>query len=183
MPDNNLQNNNIQCDRPLIGFIAYSGTGKTTLLKQVLPILKTKGLHIGMIKHAHHNFDIDIPGKDSYELRKAGADQMLVASRYRWALITEQNNPEQDPSLQAMIDQLDTGKLDLILVEGFKHSSFAKIELHRPSMAKPLLYPKDKNIIAVASDEKLQPEPTIPFLDLNDPQEIADFVIQYCQAS
>lgn len=162
---------------PIIGFAANSGTGKTTLLTKLLPILKTRGLRIGMIKHAHHEFDIDKPGKDSYELRKAGAEQMLIASKKRWALMVDTPDNDADPDLEAMLAQLDRNKLDLILVEGFKHSDFPKIELHRPELNQPLLYPDDKSIIAIATNAPLSKETGLACLDINNPKQIADFIM------
>lgn len=165
---------------PVLGFAAWSGTGKTTLLLQLLPRLRTEGLRIGMIKHAHHAFDVDVPGKDSYELRKAGAEQMLVASQRRWALMRDL--PEaQEPQLTDLLARLDRDQLDLILVEGFRAVSFPKIELHRPSTGQPLLHPQDSSIIAIASDEPLQT--CLPRLDLNQPDEIAAFVLSWSERS
>ena len=161
---------------PVLGFAAYSGTGKTTLLTRLLPVLRARGLHIGMIKHSHHRFEIDKPGKDSYELRKAGAEQMLISSPHRWALVVEKSG-NREPLLQEELDRLDQARLDLILVEGFKHERFPKIELYRPAMGKPTAYPRDPDIIAVATDGAL-PEPTsLPVLDLNDVGAIAEFVL------
>ena len=164
-----------QC--PLLGFAAYSGTGKTTLLTQVIPLLKAKGIRIGMIKHAHHQFDIDKPGKDSYELRKAGAEQMLIASKKRWALMVETPEQQGDPDLNQMLQQLDQSKLDLILVEGFKHVPFTKIELHRPSLGKTLLFPDDDSIIAIATDAADLINTPLPLLDINQPEQVADFIL------
>lgn len=163
---------------PMIGFAAFSGTGKTTLLRQLIPELKARGLEMAVIKHAHHNFDIDIPGKDSYEIRQAGAQQVLVASSRLMALMETQPQENQDPQLIDLIPRLNTKPLDLILVEGFKHEQFAKIELHRPSLDKPLLYPDDHNIIAIASDQKLD-DVTIDQLDLNKVDKIADFIQKF----
>lgn len=163
---------------PVIGFAAFSGTGKTTLIEQLLPLLCARGLRIAMIKHAHHRFDIDQPGKDSYRLRKAGAQQMLIASRLRRALMTETPDAESDPPLAALIDELDTRQLDLILVEGFKHERFPKIELHRPALGHPLLAAQDTDIIAVASDAPLRPALAIPQLDINQPTQIVDFILE-----
>jgi len=161
---------------PMLGFVAYSGTGKTTLLKKVIPLLKAKGIRIGMIKHAHHDFDIDIPGKDSYELRKAGAEQMLIASSKRWALMVE--TPGQDEAqLADLINRLDTSHLDLILIEGFKHVEYPKIQCHRPSLGHELICKDDPSIIAIATDEPLGPKVNIPQFDLNHPEEIAKFII------
>jgi len=167
---------------PVLGFAAYSGTGKTTLLKQLLPLLRERGLRVGMIKHAHHDFDIDTPGKDSYELRKAGASEMLIASGRRWALMVE-TDKAGDPRLQEMLNRLDQDNLDLVLVEGFKHEAFSKIELHRPSVGKPLIFPDDPNIIAVASDGELSEQTNLPLLDINNIQAVAEFVTTNCLGS
>lgn len=167
--------------KPVLGFAAYSGTGKTTLLLKLLPLLKEHGLRIAMIKHAHHDFDIDKPGKDSYELRKAGADQMLIASDRRWALMTE-THEGANPRLEDLIGRLNLDECDLVLVEGFRHVAFAKIELHRPSLGKDLIYPEDTNVIAVASDEKI-PTADLPLLNLNEPQEVADFICNWLDHS
>ncbi len=160
---------------PVLGFAAWSGTGKTTLLKQLIPALREKGLRLGVVKHAHHTFDVDQPGKDSYELRHAGANRVLVASRVRFALMVEREAPDE-PTLHELLMNLPDDDLDLILVEGFKHERFAKIELHRPSLGRPLLHPDDDDIIAVASDVPLIPPPPLPQLDLNDIPSLARFV-------
>ena len=167
----------INADKPLLGFAAYSGTGKTTLLIALLPILKAKGLRVGMIKHSHHRFEIDVPGKDSYELRKAGAAQMLLTSQHRWALI-EDRAEEREPQLQEEVQRLDQSRLDLILVEGFRHEAFPKIELHRPALGKPLLYPNDPNIIAIATDRELSESTHLPMLDINNVPAVAEFLIE-----
>lgn len=167
---------------PILGFAAWSGTGKTTLLKQLLPRLTQRGVRVGCIKHAHHEFDVDTPGKDSYELRHAGASQMLIASAKRWALMTEAPKPEI-PQLHDLLKHLDLTQLDLVLVEGFKAESFPKIELYRPNLGKPLRFPDDKSIIAIATDvpESLPDNITIPVLDINDINAIESFVCQFCQ--
>jgi molybdopterin-guanine dinucleotide biosynthesis protein B len=172
----------IQAQVPVLGFAAYSGTGKTTLLKQLLPLLRREGLRIGMVKHTHHDFDIDTPGKDSYELRKAGASEMLVASGRRWALMVETER-EGDPMLQEVIGRLDQANLDLILVEGFKHEALPKIELHRPSRGRPLLFPDDSDIIAIAHDATLSVETELPQLDINDPPAVAGYILGWLARS
>lgn len=164
---------------PLIGLCAYSGTGKTTLLTRLVPVFNNKNLRTGVVKHAHHSFDIDHPGKDSYEFRRAGATQIAVVSRQRIAWIEEFNDDRDEPELSDALLALDANKLDLVLVEGFKAESFPKIELHRPVLGKPLMCTKDKNIIALATDEPVAAMPAVPRLDLNNVNEIADFIISY----
>jgi len=165
---------------PLLGFAAWSGAGKTTLLARLLPMLRSAGIEVAMIKHAHHDFDIDHPGKDSYVLRKAGATQVLVASSRRMAFMVE-NPPghEIEPVLADLVDQIDTDRAGLILVEGFKNESIPKIEVYRPQLGKPLLCTEDPNIIAVATD---RPD-TIPkntrALPLDDVAAIAAFIDDY----
>ncbi len=166
---------------PILGFAALSGTGKTTLLRELLPALKHQGLRVAVVKHAHHSFDVDQPGKDSYELRKAGAAKMLVASRMRWALMAETNLPER-PRLDDLLAQLHQDDLDLILVEGFKAEQFPKIELHRPSLGHPLLFPEDDAIIAIASDAPLGIETRLPILDINRLEALAGFILQQVAA-
>ena len=161
---------------PLLGFAAFSGTGKTTLLTQIIPILKHHGLRIGLIKHSHHNFQIDQPGKDSFRLREAGASPVMLVSTHRRAIITE-ITPEQELRLDDQLKLFDQSELDLILVEGFKAEQFSKIELHRPSLNKPLLYPNDPNIIAIASDFALETPDTLTQLDINHPEMIAAFIL------
>jgi molybdopterin-guanine dinucleotide biosynthesis protein MobB len=166
----------IEFSRPILGFVAYSGTGKTTLLEQLIPALRARGLRIALLKHAHHDFDIDIPGKDSYRLRKAGATQVMVASARRWALVNENDDDHDEPQLAELLQQLDPSRFDLLLVEGFKHEKYPKIELWRSELAKPLLYPHDHHIIALACDRASAVEPAIPRLNLNDIATIAEFI-------
>ncbi|WP_064604570.1 bifunctional molybdopterin-guanine dinucleotide biosynthesis adaptor protein MobB/molybdopterin molybdotransferase MoeA [Photobacterium sp. J15] len=167
----------INASLPLLGFAAWSGTGKTTLLEAMLPKLVERGISVGVIKHAHHNFDVDKEGKDSYRLRKAGAAQMLISSRYRRALVTE--TPDEEANLPHLITQLDQTELDLILVEGFKKLDFPKIELHREEIGKPWLHPDDKNIIAVAANVPAKTE--LPQLDINDLDQLTDFVVAFAK--
>ena len=162
---------------PIVGFSAWSGTGKTTLLTQVIPQLKAKGLKVAVIKHAHHHFDLDRPGKDSYELRKSGADHTIICTTRRMAAITEFASPEEEPSLEQIVEGLDTDRFDILLVEGYKHLAFfAKIELHRAALGKPYLYPQDPTIVALACDQEPVEAPAIPVLDINNPSAIADFI-------
>jgi molybdopterin-guanine dinucleotide biosynthesis protein MobB len=166
---------------PVLGFAAWSGSGKTTVLTQLLPVLRRHGLRVGVVKHAHHDFEIDYPGKDSYELRKAGAVQMLVGSRKRWALIVE-TEAQTEPRLADLMQHLQPESLDLILVEGFKLEGIPKIEIHRPSLGKPLLAPTDPSVMAIATDAPLRVTSALPLLDLNDVDAIAAFVIDHFQA-
>ena len=159
---------------PVLGFAAFSGTGKTTLLIQLIPLLRARGLRSGLIKHGHHAFEVDKPGKDSYLLRQAGATQVMVASARR-TLLTRTIAGEAE--LSTLLHQVASHELDIILVEGFKHHPIPKIELHRPSLGYPLLYRQDPAIIAVAADAPLPPMPvSIPVLALNDPPAIAAFI-------
>ena len=164
---------------PVLGFSAFSGTGKTTLLTELIPLLSENGKRVGIIKHAHHSFEIDQPGKDSYRLRQAGATQMLISSRFQLALMQTASDPEQEAELSTLLQRLDHRQLDIVLIEGFKLTAIPKIELHRPSLGHPLLYPDDPNIIAIASDTELSAKPNIPQLPLNDPAAIADFIKEH----
>ena len=164
---------------PVIGFVAASGSGKTTLLKKLVPLLRKRGLRIGYLKHAHHSFDLDVPGKDSYEIRESGAVQTLLASRERWALQSEQLTKGEDPGLREMLAMFDPERVDLILVEGFQYAVYPKIEIHRTTMGKPLLYSDDPDIVAVITDRALPGDDHPPELPPEDPQVIADFILAY----
>ncbi len=166
---------------PIIGFAAYSGTGKTTLLELLIPLLVRKGKKIALIKHAHHNFDIDHKGKDSYRFRKAGAKQIVISSQKRYALIAE--TPNEETSFSDLIKKIDIAQIDLILVEGFKKEAFPKIELKRQALQKPWLYPTDKNIIALACDSfKNEVIPDyLAKLDINQPNSIAHFILNWIE--
>ena len=168
---------------PLLGFAGFSGAGKTTLLSAVLPLLVKQGVRVGMIKHAHHDFDIDQPGKDSYVLRKAGASQMLIASSKRWALMVENNDVTRDPKLDALLGRLDQSRLDLILVEGFKHETIPKIEVHRAELGHPLLCSADRDIIAIACDDATQIDQLIMRLNINHPEQVAAFIVKHMRRS
>lgn len=161
---------------PLIGFAAWSGTGKTTLIAELIPLLNAEGLRVAIIKHAHHNFEPDQRGKDSYKLREAGADQVLLTSGQRWAIFADRPEPKS-PDLAEELARLSLDGIDLVIVEGFKHCPFTKIELHRPKLGKPLLYPDDPNIIAIASDAPLPDDAPETRFDLNQPAQIAAFLI------
>lgn len=166
---------------PVIGFAARSGTGKTTLLRKLVPLLLERGIVPAVVKHAHHDFEVDRPGKDSYELRHAGAERVLVASRRRWALMVEREG-DDEPTLAEVLGDLDQDDVDLVLVEGFKTEHFPKIELHRPKVRKRLLYPHDPDIIAVATDAPIAGGCPLPTLDLNDASAVAEFVVEWAQA-
>jgi molybdopterin-guanine dinucleotide biosynthesis adapter protein len=163
---------------PVLGFAAFSGTGKTSLLTRLIPLLKNRGLRVGVIKHSHHDFEIDHPGKDSYRLRAAGATPMMLVSPYRRAVITE-FDPPREIRLQDQLAAFPSDEIDLLLVEGFRDEAYPKIELHRPVLGKPLLYPGDVNIIAVASDQPLATPKHLPCLDLNAPDAIAQFILHH----
>lgn len=153
----------------VIGLAGWSGAGKTTLLRRLIPVLTARGLQVSTLKHAHHSFDIDQPGKDSWEHRQAGAKQVLVASAVRWALMHElQQEPE--PRLPSLLAQM--APVDLVLVEGFKRENHPKIEVYRHANAKPMLHPDDRSIVAIASDVMLSGL-AIPWLHLDDIDSIA----------
>jgi len=166
---------------PVLGLAAFSGTGKTSLLKKLIPLLKAKGFRVGLVKQSHHDFEIDQPGKDSYELRKAGATQTLLTSPYRWALIHEHETPAETPLVE-ILSKMDVTALDIILVEGFKNTSFPKIELNRIDVGKPLLYPDDDSIIALATDSQHNKH-NIPVLNINHIEGILDFICNYASGT
>ena len=164
--------------KPILGFCAYSGTGKTTLLTQLIPILRNRGIQVGVIKHAHHNFEMDREGKDSFRFRQAGATEVMLASSRRWVLLHE-NSEEADPDPGELLQRMNLDHLDLVLVEGFKHHMLPKIEIHRPSLGRDMMYPGLPGIIALASDETPSDNLDIPWLDLNHPVKIAEFIIKW----
>jgi molybdopterin-guanine dinucleotide biosynthesis protein B len=154
----------------VIGLVGWSGSGKTTLIRRLLPVLIARGLKVSTLKHAHHTFDIDKPGKDSWEHREAGAEEVLITSAVRWALMHELRN-EAEPGLAALIARMR--RVDLVLVEGFKRAAHPKIEVYRRANAKPPLHPGDATIIAIAADVTLEGL-AVPVLDLDDIETIAD---------
>lgn len=158
----------------VIGFAGWSGSGKTTLVAQVIGLLEARGLVVSLIKHAHHEFEIDYPGKDSFRHRRAGCREVLVTSANRWAVIHELRG-RQELTLDEALAQLSP--CDLVLVEGFKHAAIPKIEIYRAEIGKPQLFPEDRHIIAVACDGKL--DTALPQLDLNAPSAVADFILQW----
>jgi molybdopterin-guanine dinucleotide biosynthesis protein MobB len=162
---------------PTLGFVGSSGSGKTTLLEGVIPLLADRGVRLAVIKHAQAGFDLDQdPRKDSHRIRSAGAAQVMVASRDRWALMAEQADPLEEPSLPAMLRHLDREQVDAALVEGFRHERYPKIEVYRPSHGKPpQCWPDDPDVVAVASDVPLATG-ALPLLDINDAGAVARFV-------
>lgn len=172
-----------------LGFAAPSGTGKTTLLTRLVPLLRARGLRLGYLKHAHHGFDLDTPGKDTHRLREAGASAVLIASSRRWALMQE-GPPEQplaDASkaegasslLASLLSRFDRERTDLVLIEGWHGASFPRIAVHRPASGRELTGLDDPDLIAVASDVPDQVPGHLPVLPLDDPEHIADFILSH----
>lgn len=155
-----------------LGVVGWSGSGKTTLLVALLPLLRGRGLRVSTVKHAHHGFDLDRPGKDSFRHREAGAHEVLVASGARWALLHEVDGPE--PSLPELLRRLDP--VDLVLVEGFKSHPFPKLEVHRPALGKAPLWPDDSSVLAVATDAVLAA--SVPQLPLGQPEIIVEWILK-----
>ena len=158
----------------VIGFAGWSGSGKTSLIERVIGVLTQRGVVVSLIKHAHHTFDIDHQGKDSWRHRTAGCREVLVSSERRWSIVHELRNEEEMP-LDALLAQLS--HCDLALVEGFKHAPIPKIEVFRAEVGAPLLFPTDPHIIAIATDSEV--DTGLPRLDINDPVKVADFVARY----
>jgi molybdopterin-guanine dinucleotide biosynthesis protein B len=158
----------------IFGFAGYSGSGKTTLIERLIPLFTQRGLTVSLIKHAHHTFDLDQPGKDSYRHRKAGCTEVLVTSSRRWALIHELRDAPE-PSLAEQIERLSP--CDLLLVEGYKRERIPKLEVYRSAVGEPLIHPGDANIVAIASDTRL--DTRLPQFDLNVPDPIATFVLEH----
>lgn len=154
----------------LIGLAGWSGAGKTTLLDLVIPILTEQGLRVSTLKHAHHDFDIDKPGKDSYRHRQAGATQVMIASANRWALMQELRGAPE-PDLPDLLPHMQA--VDLIIVEGYKRHGHAKLEVHRSANGKPWIYPEDPLIKAIASDVPPPADCVLPWVHLDDIQGIA----------
>lgn len=163
-------------DKKVFGFAGYSGSGKTTLIEQLIPRFVLAGLRVSLIKHAHHAFDIDKPGKDSFRHREAGCSEVLVTSDTRWVMMHELRG-EAGPSMEEQIARFSP--CDLVLVEGFKRAAIPKLEVYRPSFERPLLHTDDPNIVAVASDGAVAT--ALPVLDLNHPELIAEFIMHHLQ--
>jgi len=159
----------------IIGLAGWSGSGKTTLITKLIPCLLARGLRVSTLKHAHHGFDLDKPGKDSFMHRAAGATEVIISSAKRWAILHELRAEEPEWDLGGLVAKMSP--VDLVLVEGFKRDAFPKLEIHRIANGKPLLYPQDPHIVAVASDSAL-PSVALPVLDLNDIGPIADLLLE-----
>lgn len=159
----------------VFGLVGWSGSGKTTLLVKLLPELVSRGISVSTMKHAHHAFDVDKPGKDSYEHRSAGATEVLVTSANRWALMHE-NRGDPEPTIEELIPHMSA--VDLLLIEGFKDHAHDKMEIFRRENGKPLLQPYDPHVRAVASDGPVA-EATAPVLDLNDVGALADYILDF----
>lgn len=158
----------------VFGFAGFSGAGKTTLIERLIPRFVLAGLRVSLIKHAHHGFDLDKPGKDSYRLREAGAGEVFMISNQRWVLMHELGT-QAEPTLDEQLAHLSP--CDLVLVEGFKYTPIPKIEVHRAANNKPLIYPEHPNVVALASDTRS--ESALPWFDLDDIDAIAAFIIQH----
>jgi molybdopterin-guanine dinucleotide biosynthesis protein B len=158
----------------IFGFAGYSGSGKTTLIEQLIPIFTGRGITISLIKHAHHTFEVDQPGKDSYRHRKAGCAEVLVTSSRRWALVHELRDAPE-PTLAEQLQRMSP--CDLLLVEGYKHEPIPKLEVYRAEVGEPLIHPHDENVVAIATDTRLNT--ALPQFDLNALDAIAEFVLQH----
>jgi len=158
----------------VFGIAGYSGSGKTTLLEKLIPEFNSRGLRVSVIKHTHHRFDLDKPGKDSWRHREAGAEEVLVLSGDRWVLMHELRGAPE-PSLDAQLAIM--ADVDLVLIEGFKAAPVPKVEVHRPASGKTPLWPENPHVVAVATDCDISS--TLPVLDLNDPGAVAQFILDY----
>jgi molybdopterin-guanine dinucleotide biosynthesis protein B len=166
----------------LIGLAGWSGAGKTTLLARLIPCLARRGIAVSTVKHAHHAFDVDTPGKDSYEHRRAGARQVLVSSARRWALMTELRDGQPEPDLGVLLSRLSP--VDLVVVEGFKRDAHPKIEVFRAANDKPWRHPEDPAIRAIASDVPPPPPGSrLPWAHLDDVERIADLALEHAAAT
>jgi len=158
----------------IFGFAGWSGSGKTTLIEKLIPLFVERRLRVSLIKHAHHSFDVDQPGKDSYRHRHAGCTEVLVSSSRRWALVHELRGAPE-PGFEELARNI--APCDLLLVEGFKREKLPKLEVYRAATGEPLLHPQDPDIVGVATDRKL--ETRLPQFDLNDAPGIATFVVRH----
>ena len=159
----------------IIGLAGWSGSGKTTLITKLIPCLIARGVRVSTLKHAHHGFDLDQPGKDSFFHRAAGATEVIISSAKRWAILHELRE-EPEWNLGDLVGKMSS--VDLVLVEGFKRDAFPKLEIHRAANSKPLIHPDDPHIVAIASDTAL-PQAKVPVVDLNDVEAIADLLLSH----
>jgi molybdopterin-guanine dinucleotide biosynthesis adapter protein len=157
----------------IIGLAGWSGAGKTTLVTRAIPVLLARGITVSTLKHAHHKFDVDQPGKDSYQHRMAGASEVLVGSSSRWFLLHELRGASE-PTLQALLSRLSP--VDLVIIEGYKRDSHPKLEVHRVANNKPLIHPDDPHVVAIASDAPL-PQAKVPVVNLDDIETIVDILM------
>jgi molybdopterin-guanine dinucleotide biosynthesis protein B len=157
----------------VFGLAGWSGSGKTTLLTALIPELVSRGITVSTLKHAHHAFDVDQPGKDSWRHRQAGAREVMISSQNRWALMHELRGAPE-PTFEELVRRMSP--VDLLLVEGFKHHPHPKIEVYRPSLGKPLLHPEDPSVVAIASDE-MMPGLGLPWLPRSDVSAVATFIL------
>lgn len=162
----------------IFGIVGSSGSGKTTLIEKLIPYLKDKGLSVSCIKHTHHRFDMDKPGKDSFRHREAGASEVMLASSQRWALLHELRD-EDEPEIEELLKHMS--EVDLVLVEGFKNHDHPKLEVYRPEHGRDNLWPKDQSIVAVASDDILDTDNRY-LLELDDTEEVGDFIYAFITA-
>ena len=165
---------------PIVGFVGVSGSGKTTLITAVLPLLRAEGLRVGVLKHAHCGFDMDRPGKDSFRVREAGAAEVLIASRSRWAHLGELEGELDEPPFQELLERFDPDRVDLVLAEGFARERCSKIEVYRPALGEPpRCWPSDPMVIAVATDAPLAVARPVRRLDLNAPPEVTELILEH----
>jgi molybdopterin-guanine dinucleotide biosynthesis protein B len=158
----------------IFGFAGYSGSGKTTLIEKLIPLFTARGITVSLIKHAHHTFEVDQPGKDSYRHRKAGCNEVLVTSSRRWALVHELRGAPE-PTLTEQVKHMSP--CDLLLVEGYKREPIPKLEVYRAAIGEPLIHPHDENVLAIATDTPLNT--ILPQFDLNAPEAVAEFVLEH----
>ncbi len=158
----------------IFGIAGYSGSGKTTLIEKLIPLFTERGLKVSLIKHAHHSFDIDRPGKDSYRHRQAGCSEVLIAASARWALMHELRGAPE-PTLQDLIQRISP--CDLLLIEGYKREAFDKLEVHRSTLGEPLMFPADPRVVAVTADRRI--DTRLPQFDMDDVPAIAGFILKH----
>ena len=165
---------------PVVGFVGVSGSGKTTLISAVLPLLRAEGLRVAVLKHAHCGFDMDRPGKDSFRVREAGASEVLIASRSRWAHLGELEEELDEPPFRELLGRFDPARVDLVLAEGFARESYPKVEVYRPALGEPpRCWPGDPGVIAVATDAPLAVARPVRRLELNRPLETSALLLEH----